>query len=597
MRIWMQEGTRPLLSRIGVRLQDTLQGRRSPRDLLTQGERERPVTVDLEDQYREWLAQHLMTPERKARIRSDITGFAYTPLINLIMIVAGPADDLPRRALESVQAQLYNRWQLCIAVEASHAPRTSALLEEWAAADRRVRIARPHAGAGPAAAYNDALAIADGEFMALLHPQDTVAPHALYEVVRRLNSNPSVDLLYSDEDRLDPQGRRGAPFFKPDWSPDLLLSADYLCRLCVIRRSMVAGAGGFRPGYGGSEVYDLVLRVTEQTSRIVHIPDVLYSRATVPAQAPKGTAGPASNRATLDVLQEALERRGTPGEVRTVLPDRHTRRLRVTSRARVSIIIPTRDRASLLRRCVTSIKRVTAYPDVEFIVVDNGTRELQALAYLSRLARDHTVLRDPGEFNYSRLCNGGARSATGQLLLFVNNDVEALHPDWLTALVEHALRPGVGAVGCRLVFPNGRIQHAGVVVGLGGTAGHPFHGMPPETPGYMGFDRIIRNCSAVTGACMMTRREVFHEAGGFDERYRIVLSDVDFCLRLRERGYLVVYTPEATLIHHESATRGPGGPAEDIQTFRARWKDLLVDGDPYYHPELSLTDYGYTLKT
>jgi GT2 family glycosyltransferase len=296
------------------------------------------------------------------------------------------------------------------------------------------------------------------------------------------------------------------------------------------------------------------------------------------------------------VLEEALARRHTPGKVSTLIPGRHTRRLHIARRPRVSIVIPTRDQASLLSRCVEGIKRLSAYPDVDLIIVDNGTQEPRALAYLRTLERDHTVLRDPGKFNYSRLCNSGARQAAGECLLFLNNDVEVLHPDWLTAMVEHALRPEVGAVGCRLVFPNGRTQHAGVVVGLEGTAGHPFHGRSPDTPGYMGLDRVIRNCSAVTGACLMTRQEVFHEIGGFDERYTVVLGDIDFCLRLGRRGHLIVYTPEAVLIHRESATRPRGGPAEDIEMFKTRWKDLLAAGDPYYHPELTLKADGYRLK-
>ncbi len=596
--IWVLEGTGSLLSRPAVRLREVRKGRRRFRDFLTIADPERPVPGDLDAQYQDWLSRRVITPAGEARIRADISGFAYAPLISVIMNASEVSDTRQPRALDAVQAQLYDRWQLCVVYDPLQPPHWRHHLEARAAADPRIRLIPQPGGGGSAEAHNTAVALADGEFITLLRPQDAIARHALYEVVKRLNQNPSVDVIYSDEDALDERGVRRAPFFKPDWSPDLLLSADYACRLCVLRRSTVTAAGGFRRGFDGYEQYDLVLRITERTSRIAHIPDVLYSRGAPLSPAPDApTASLKPPHAAIEILRQALERRGTLGEVRTVLPERYARRLHILTFPRVSIIIPTRNRAARLWMCIESIKRVTAYPDVEFVLVDNGTTEPRALAYLRGLARDHTVVRDPAEFNHSRLCNRGAREATGQLLLFLNNDIEAMRPDWLTALVEQAVRPDVGAVGCRLVFPDGRIQHAGVVVGLHGAAGHPFHGQAPTTPGYMGLDRIIRNCSAITGSCLMMRRELFQGIGGFDERYRVILGDVDLCLRLRERGYLVVYTPEATMIHHESATRGGWNPAEDIDLFQARWSHLLQRGDPYYHPELSLAGIGYALRT
>jgi len=546
--------------------------------------------------YDSWVERHAPGAAEIASLRAGAELLQPSPLFTVVVPVHEIAEPLLRRCIDSVRAQAWERWELCAVDDGSRAPHVWETLQSYAGADARVRVDRLPASGGIVAATSRALEMARGDFVAFLDHDDELAPEALLAVAARLADEPGLDLVYSDEDKLDDAGRRVEPFFKPEWSPDLLLSMNYANHLTVVRRSLVEEVGGLRAGFDGSQDYDLLLRLVERTRRIGHVPRVLYhwrkmegSEAAV--RGAKGYAHVSAKRA----LEEALARRGLRGRVETTIPGLYTVRYQIAGEPLVSIVMPTRDKASVLRSCVESIERRTSWRRWELVVVDNGSTEPEALRYLDELGRRHRVLRDPRPFNWSALNNAAARQARGELLLFMNNDMEVISEDWMAAMIEHAQRPEVGAVGARLLYPDGHVQHAGVVLGIGPVASHAFKYLPDGEPGYAWLGHVVRDVSAVTGACMMTRKDLFARTGGFDERLPVAFNDVDYCLRLREEGLLVVYTPLARLYHHESMTRRDLHPPEDEALMKARWSCALRD-DPYYSPHLSREREDYGLR-
>ena len=552
-------------------------------------------------QYQQWLAQHRLTPERLAAIRDDLQSFAYRPLVSLLMPVYNIEQVWLQAAVDSVRQQFYPDWELCIADDASTAPHIKPFLQALAAQEPRITLRTLAANEGISGASNQALALATGEFVGLVDHDDVLAPDAIYEVVKRLNADRSIDLVYTDHDLRDRHGVRRDPLFKPDWSPDLLLSMNYITHFCVYRREIVTRAGGFRKGLEGSQDYDLLLRVTELTDRIAHLASPLYSWVQAPSSvASNPGAKPYAHEAGRRALEDALARRGIAGQVVDGYgaPFRYRVKRDIVGRPVVSIIIPTRDNWRLLERCIRSLEERTAYRSFEVLIVDNDSQDPETLAYLKRV--EHRVLTYSGRFDFARMNNQAAAVATGEHLLLLNDDTEAIDAGWLEAMLEHSQRPDVGAVGARLLFPNGTIQHAGVLVGIHGKAGHAFWGFPGDSSGYYDFARVIRNYSAVTGACLMMRRALFEELGGFDEAFAVSYNDVDLCLRIRARGYLVVYTPYAVLYHHQSASRGAYDPVTDRkyeELLRDRWRPLFEAGDPYYNPNLTLSDFDFTLRS
>jgi O-antigen biosynthesis protein len=548
---------------------------------------------DKTDPYEQWARrseQLRYDPERAAR---NIEKFNYRPVISIVMPVYNPPEQFLRKAIESVINQYYPLWQLSICDDHSSANFVRQLLEEYSSKDDRINVVFSDKNSGIVAASNLALRQATGEFIGLLDHDDELTPDALYEVVRTLQEV-EADLLYSDEDKLDQEGKRCDAFFKPAWSPDLLMSCNYISHFGVYRREVVEGVGGFREGMDGSQDYDLVLRVTERTGKIVHIPKVLYHWRKLPTSAAaSGEAKPRAYDAAKRALNEALTRRGIEGEVADVMAHGFYKiRRAIVNPGKVTIIIPTRDGLELLRRCVDSIDANTDYKNYEIIIIDNGSEDEATLKYLGRTP--HRVIRDDGPFNFSRLNNLAASEADGEYLLLLNNDVEVISSEWLRAMVEQAQRPEVGAVGAKLLYPNDQIQHAGTVLGIGGVASHSHkfvHGFKDN--GYFNFPNVIRNYSAVTAACMMIRRELYNEMGGLNEYdLAIGFNDVDFCLRLRKRGYLIVYTPYALLYHHESATRGSAVNEQEISYMLTKWHDEITN-DPYYNPNLSLLNESF----
>lgn len=506
-----------------------------------------------------------------------------------------------KRCVGSVLNQDFDDWQLVLCDDGSGDPELAEYLAGLPGVDSRITVTtRPESG-GISAATNDALALATGEFVAFLDHDDEIVAHALASVARTIAAEPEADVLYSDEDKIDEDGVRFDPFFKPEWSPDLLLSYAYLAHLTVIRRQLVLDLGGLRSAFDGSQDWDLSIRATERARRVVHIPDVLYHWRTLPQSTSSGAqAKPWAFEAGRRVLEDTLARRGERGAVtqHPRFPGRYfVRRLPQTTPL-VSIVIPFRDEPGLLATCATSLRAAPGYENFELVLVDNGSELPETAELLERLARDPDVrvVEAPGPFNWAAINNAAARAAGGDLLLFLNNDIEARVPDWLQALVGQATRPEVGAVGGRLLYPDGSIQHAGVVIALGGIAGHVLRNLPGDRPGYASMAISTRDTSVVTGACMMTRREVFESVGGFDEGLPVAFNDVDFCLKLREKGYLVVYEALCELVHHESKSRGHTDDLVEGRRILDRWGRAIAAGDPYLNVHLSHWKYWCALS-
>jgi glycosyltransferase involved in cell wall biosynthesis len=525
------------------------------------------------------------------------------PLISVLLPVYETPERWLRRCIDSVIGQAYSRWELCIVDDASPSPHVTRILAEYVDADERIRFQRREANGHISLASNDALAMARGQFVALLDHDDELRPHALLEVAESLVDNPGAALVYSDEDKIDEQGRRFQPNFKPDWNPDLLLSQNYICHFTVIDADLVRRAGCFRAGYEGSQDHDLFLRCTErlEPSQVLHIPRVLYhwraiSGSTALERGAKDYASAAGVRAVSDHLM-----RVAPGAQVDELAHGHYRvRWPLPSRPpKVSIIVPTRDRVKLLSTCVESVLAKTRYPDFEIIIVDNQSIESDTLAYLDRIQLEDSrvrVLKYDAPFNYSAINNWAATQATGSVLCLLNNDIEVIDGGWLHELVSHGVRSKIGAVGAMLYYQDMTIQHAGVILGLGGVANHVYAGKPAGHPGHGARALVVQNMSAVTGACLVTRRDIYEQVGGLDENLQVAFNDIDYCLRLMEDGYRNVWTPFATLIHHESASRGRDEEGEkrerflgEVRHMEQRWGELL-HRDPSYNPNLSLEE-------
>lgn len=559
--------------------------------------------------YEDWIARFdAETPADRATLRRRVRALRRQPLISIILPVYNPELDVIAAAIESVERQLYGRWELCVADDASTDARVRPFLEEKARGDARIKVTFRERNGHISACSNSAIALATGEWCALLDQDDTFAEGALAFAALEIDRYPEAGLIYSDEDKIDASGVRSNPFFKPDWNPELFLGQNFINHLGVYRTSLLRAIGGFREGYEGSQDYDLALRCVEnlEPAQVRHIPRILYHwRAVAGSLAAVADAKPYAKEAARRAIGDHLRREEIAGRVEPCPENIESHRVvyEIPEPApTVSVVIPMRDRVELIERCVESIREGTDYPAIEFVVVDNGSTEAATLAFLRKLQEETgaQVVRDDAPFNFSRLINRGAAVASGAVLAFLNNDIEAAEPGWLREMVSHAVRPRVGAVGARLWFPDGTLQHGGVILGLGGVAGHAFPRIPRGHAGYFNRAYLQQNCSAVTGACMVVRREIFEKAGGFDEvNLGISFNDVDFCLRLRAAGLQNVWTPYANLIHHESASRGHQRTREEQAQFtreaasmQQKWGFELLH-DPFYNPNLSLNLPGF----
>jgi GT2 family glycosyltransferase/tetratricopeptide (TPR) repeat protein len=538
------------------------------------------------------------------------------PLISILLPVCDPPVDILRETLQSVRDQSYPHWQLCIADDASRDPRVVALLEETARSDSRMLLVRRADRGHISAASNSALALASGSHVGLLDHDDLLTPDALAVMADTLMREPSLGLIYSDEDKIDPAGNRFDPHFKPDWDPDRIVTQNYICHFLVARADLVRRVGGFRQGLEGAQDHDLVLRLSERLTpaEIRHIPRILYHwRVLEGSTALNVDAKPYAARAGSRAAAEHLKRSGRAARLRS---ERGGGRRVIDNpphpAPHVRAVIATRDRLDLLHRAVDGLLSRTDYPALDLVILDNGSREPGTERYLSALSADPrvTILDRPGPFNFSALMNEGADvgrpvvnsgHALGprdpnEVLLFLNNDVEpAGDPRWLTEMVAQASRADVGVVGALLLYPDRTVQHAGVALAGDWVSRHLEVGEPDLEGGYRGRRRCVQTVSAVTGACMAIRRRVFEAVGGFEaDQLAVDFSDVDLCLKAAAAGYRTVFTPFAKLIHHESATRGPYMSVEkrerweaEAATMRARWGETLPH-DPFYNPNLAI---------
>ena len=537
-------------------------------------------------------------------------GWVRRPRFSVLMPTWNTPSHMLRECLDSVLAQTYPEWELCIADDASTDPAVRRIVAEYESRDHRIRVVYRTENGHIAKASNSALELATGDFVALLDHDDTLAPHALFSIAEALQGRTEAKIVYSDEDKLDPSGRRCDPFFKPDFSPDLLRSQNYVAHLLVIDRMLVLGVGGFQTGYEGSQDYDLLLRCIDALAQpedaVLHVARILYHwRISDGSTAAGHNAKPYASEAALRALQAHAIRLCGESNVTTVAAGVYRFHWPVPSPAPlVTVIIPTRDGGAALRTCIESIVRCTTYPAFEIIVVDNQSCQPPTLAYLQELHGSGAakVLRYDHAFNYSAINNFAVRHAEGSVLALLNDDVEVMSPGWLTEMVSHAVRPDIGCVGAKLYYPDGSIQHAGVVLGIGGVAGHPWKYQPRHTAGYFNRLRTVHNVSAVTAAALVVRRDVFEAVGGLDAAaLTVAFNDVDFCLKASDLGLRNLWTPFAELTHHESLTRGFDDTPErqnrfrqECTTMQARWGTRLRT-DPFYNPHLTLRREDYSL--
>ena len=530
-------------------------------------------------------------------VQTQLAALERTPLISLVMPVYRPRPRLLKAALASVRSQAYENWELCVTDDGSGEQRIAEILREAARADPRIKVEIRADNEGIAAATNRAIAATSGEFVGMLDQDDTLRSVALLRVVERLLDRPEADAVYSDQAKSGRLGQVLEVFHKPDWSPIFALGVMYVGHLFVVRRSLLTELEGFDSEYDGIQDYEFLLRLAERTQRIEHVDDVLYLWRMTPGSLAldphaKTEIGPLQARA----VNHHLERRGIdvaravehptiPHRIRLVPATHRT--------ASFSIVIPSRDHGRMIERCLESIA-TSSGPAPEVVIVDGGSTDPRALAAYERFGAV-VVETDGRDFNYSRANNRGVERATGELVVLLNNDVEVIDADWLDQLAMYAALPGVGAVGPQLVYPNGSVQHAGVVLGMRGTADHVMRKFDQDADGYAGSLSCAREVSAVTAACMCLERALYSELGGMSEDYATQYQDVDLCLRIRAAGRSVIYAPRPRLMHRESASRGSDYDMLDRALLIDTWWDQLRADDPYYHGALSRDRGDYSL--
>ena len=569
------------------------------------------VIGDLYRDYPEWIRKFdTVDSAARSALVAEAQALRRKPLISVLMPCFNADPAMLDAAIDSVRTQIYDRWELCIADDASTRPALRERLAAHARADSRIRLRFRDVNGGISACTNDALAMAEGEFIGFLDQDDTLSEQALFRVAEAINANPFAKLIYSDEDKLDAKGQRHSPHFKPDWNPEWERSTNYVLHFTVVAREALLACGGLDPQFDGVQDWDMVLRVSEaaalvrQLGTIVHVPRVLYHWREGIGSTASGVNQKAHivDRQRL-VIEAMLSRHGIAAVPRETLGGWRIHYSVPDPAPLVSVVIPTRDHGALLEKCVEGILQRTDYPRIELVIVDHDSTELRARALIDRLESEGNaiVVHYAGAFNYARECNLGVSRSKGDVVVLLNNDIEVIDPDWLKEMVGHAIQPGTGIVGALLLYGDDTIQHAGVIVGANGAADRPYIGYKRGYAGIAGRALAAQNVTAVITACAAVLRARYDEAGGMDESLAISHNDVDFCLRLIEKGYRNVWTPHAALYHHESASRGyDNSPEQQRQAgveekqFRARW-GALADVDPFYNPNLALEGQLFTV--
>jgi GT2 family glycosyltransferase len=558
---------------------------------------------------RSWIRRHAtLGADDIAAIRAHIAGFSNKPAVSVLMVVRDVHAPFLSRAIASVTAQLYPCWTLHIAQQTPLRRKTRSILAKAVRGDARITLLGPADSDHPGVAYDRALAAARDPFIAILGCGDELAAHALYMVANEINAHPDANVICSDEDKIDRGGNRYGPCFKPDWDCDLLLTQGRENHLSVFRASFLRTVGAFKEFDPGAVLYDLMLRVAEHMSvdRIRHIPHILYHRrdlAAADGASPHPGDMPAG--AVDDALRNHFGRRGIAAEV--AVSRQGMRQIRYglpEPPPLVSLLVPTKDRLVLLEKCISGLLERTQYANIEIIILDNDSSEPETLSYFAAVISNPRVrvVRCPGAFNFAAINNHGVSLARGSVIGLINSDIEVIDGDWLHELVGHALRPEVGVVGAKLSYPDGTVQHAGIVLGITGVAGHVFRHILDEESGYFHRARLTQELSAVTGACMVMRKECYLRVAGMDDiNLKVAFNDLDLCLKLRQAGYRVIWTPHARLYHAESASRGSDGTPENIERFlteiavvQERWPAALA-ADPFYNPNLTVAADDFSL--
>ncbi len=558
--------------------------------------------------YDEWRLMVMPKAEELERQRNE--KLETMPKFSIVVPLYRTNENFLKEMIESVQAQTYANWELCLADGSGEGYDLEKIVAGFSAADSRVKYKNLKDNLGIAGNTNAALDMAEGDYIVLLDHDDLLTPDALYECALAVNNNENCEVIYSDEDKVDEAGKHySEPHFKPDFNIDLLRNVNYICHLFVVKREIVTGINGFKSEYDGAQDYDFIFRCIEKAKKVVHIPKVLYhwrisGASTAMDPESKLYAFKAGARAITDHcsrmgLKVHVLEGLVPGYYRTVFE--------LKDRPKVSVIIPNKDHTEDLAKCLNSLFEVSHYENIEVIVVENNSTDQVTFQYYEDIQKKYDKVRvvywEGKGFNFSAINNFGAGFATGEYLLLLNNDVEIINSDCIDELLAYGQREDVGIVGARLLYEDNTIQHAGVVVGFGGIAGHTFVGMHRDEKCYFLRSMCAQDYSAVTAACMLVKKSVFDEVGGLNENLAVAFNDIDFCLKVREAGKLVVYNPYAELYHYESKSRGLEDSPEkierfnkEIETFKTNWKHILEAGDPFYNPNLTLRDTNFALK-
>ena len=561
------------------------------------------------EDYQQWVAENELSAQQLAAAKADIAAMPTKPTFSILVPIYNTDPEYLLPMIESVRNQIYPHWQLCLVDDCSPKSYLKRILEHEALQDDRISVQLNDINQGISVATNDALAMASGDYIALLDHDDELSIEALYENAKVINAQPQVGLIYSDEDKMDMQGNRLEPYFKPDYSPDLLDTNNYVCHFTVIKKSIADEIGGFREGLDGSQDHDIILRAAHAADHVAHIPKILYHWRKIPgstavAYDSKSYAWEAGRKAVEDLLTK--NEPGVHVEFGTLKGTYRVFR-KIQGEPLVSIVIPFKDKPALLDACLGSILQRSSYQNFEIVGVSNNSEDTATFARMEHFSQADSRVRFVEKnvpFNFSEVCNFGVEQASGEYVILLNNDIEIISPDWIERMLEHAQRESIGAVGGKLLYPDGRIQHAGVVVGMVGAAGHPHKFFPDNHIGYHGRLHLVYNVSAVTGAMMMVKTDKYKQVGGLDEdNLAVAYNDIDLCLKLMDAGYTNLFTPHAKATHHESISRGYEDTDEKMQRllkeqrfFLNKWADFLENGDPYYNPNLSLKNERFSLK-
>jgi O-antigen biosynthesis protein len=543
------------------------------------------------------------------QIKTLLDSFVVSPKISIVTPVYNVAPSYLNECIQSVIDQYYTNWELCLYDDCStNNTETKSCLENWIDKDARIKVQFGKTNKHISEASNIAIAMSTGDYIGLLDHDDRLAPEALLEVVSAINNHPLAELIYSDEDLINPEGEYCNPHFKPDFNLSLLLSHNYITHFTVIKKDTGDKVGWFRKGLEGAQDHDLLLRVIEKTSQIIHIPQILYHwRQTETSTALNYNEKSYADKASQKALSDYAQRNGIEAKILNGPGSGAYRfKRKITTNKKVSIVIPFKDQVNLLKECVTSILKKTNYENYEIILVSNNSSKSETKKYLDSVSRNNKkirVLEYNNPFNYSAINNWAVKQASGEFILLLNNDIKAINEEWLESMLEHIQQDNVGIVGAKLLYADNTIQHAGVIIGIAGIAGHSHRFFPDSTNGYYYRPSVIQNLSAVTGACLLTKKKLWEEVKGLDEtNFEIAFNDIDYCLKIRKLGYDIVYTPYAKLYHYESKSRGPEDTPLKRERFNKECKRLIEKWgtncfiDPFYNINLTLDYENFNLK-